>query len=74
MISETEVQLLQLRVAELEERLKFVYRHLNIDFAQPNADPLLSPAVQEALRSGNKIARSNSSSRDQPIEFQPTAG
>ena len=56
MMSETELQLLQLRVTELEERLKFVYSQLNIEYAHPNADPLFSPKVQEALRSGNKIA------------------
>lgn len=56
MISETEVQLLQLRVTELEEGLKFLYRRLNIDFAQRGSTPELAPAVQDALRSGNKIA------------------
>lgn len=57
MLSETEVQLLQLRVTELEDRLQFIYRHLKIDYARPqaNADPALAPEVQEALRSGNKI-------------------
>lgn len=57
MISETEVQLLQLRVTELEQRLQFVYRQLNIDYANPAnpSDPALSPQVQEALKSGNKI-------------------
>ncbi len=57
MLSETEVELLQLRVTELEQRLQFIYRHLNIAYAQPtsNADPALSPQVQEALRSDNKI-------------------
>lgn len=58
MLSETEVQLLQLRVTELEDRLKFIYRQLKIDYAAPqsSADAALSPQVQDALRSGNKIA------------------
>ncbi|MCE9623139.1 MAG: ribosomal protein L7/L12 [Actinomycetia bacterium] len=58
MLSETEAQLLQLRVTELEQRLQFIYRQLNIDYAHPTTtqDPALSPQVQEALKSGNKIA------------------
>jgi ribosomal protein L7/L12 len=55
MVTETEVQLLRSRVNELEDRLKFLYRRLNIEYADPNNDPALSPQVQEALRRGNKI-------------------
>ena len=57
MVSDTEVALLQLRVTELEARIKFLYEHLHIDFARPpaNNDPAMSPEVQDALRSGNKI-------------------
>ena len=55
MVTETEVQLLRSRVNELEDRLKFLYRRLNIEYADPNSDPALSPQIQEALRRGNKI-------------------
>ena len=55
MVTETEIQLLRSRVYELEDRLKFIYRRLNIEYADPNSDPALSPQVQEALRRGNKI-------------------
>jgi len=55
MVTETEVQLLRSRVNELEDRLKFIYRRLNIEYADPNSDPVLSPKIQEALRHGNKI-------------------
>ena len=55
MVTETEIQLLRSRVNELEDRLKFLYRRLNIEYADPNFDPSLSPQIQEALRRGNKI-------------------
>jgi ribosomal protein L7/L12 len=55
MVTETEYQQLRSRVNELEDRLKFLYRRFNIDYADPNADPALSPQIQEALRRGNKI-------------------
>jgi ribosomal protein L7/L12 len=56
MVTETEVQLLRSRINELEDRLKFIYRRLGIDYtADPNADPVMSPQIQEALRRGNKI-------------------
>ena len=55
MITEADIQLLRSRINELEDRLKFIYRRLNIDYVEPNSDPALSPQVQEALRHGNKI-------------------
>jgi len=55
MVTETEVLQLRSRVNELEDRLKFIYRHLGIEYADPNSDPVLAPRIQEALRSGNKI-------------------
>ena len=55
MITEAELQLLRSRINELEDRLKFIYRKLNIEYADPNSDPVLSPQVQDALRRGNKI-------------------
>ena len=55
MVTEAEIQLLRSRVNELEDRLNFLYRRLNIEYADPNSDPVLSPQVQEALRGGNKI-------------------
>lgn len=55
MVTEAEIQLLRSRVNELEDRLKFLYRQLNIEYADPNSDPSLAPQIQDALRRGNKI-------------------
>ena len=55
MVTETEVQQLRSRVNELEDRLKALYRHLNLEYADPGSDPAMSPRVQDALRRGNKI-------------------
>ena len=55
MITETEVQQLRSRINELEDRLKALYRHLNLEYADPGSDPALNPKVQDALRRGNKI-------------------
>lgn len=55
MVTEAEIQLLRSRVSELEDRLNFLYRRLNIEYTDPNSDPVLSPQVQDALRRGNKI-------------------
>lgn len=55
MVTEAEIQLLRSRVNELEDRLKFIYRRLNIEYADPSSDPVLSPQIQDALRRGNKI-------------------
>jgi len=55
MITEAEFMALKSRVGELEDRLQFLYRRLNIDYMDPNSDPALAPQVQEALRRGNKI-------------------
>jgi ribosomal protein L7/L12 len=55
MVTEAEIQLLRSQVNELEDRLKFLYRRLNIEYADPNSDPSLAPQIQDALRRGNKI-------------------
>jgi ribosomal protein L7/L12 len=55
MPTEAEFLLLQSRVRELEDKLEFLYRRLNIDYADPNSDPVLAPQIQEALRRRNKI-------------------
>jgi ribosomal protein L7/L12 len=55
MPTEAEFLLLQSRVRELEDKLQFLYGRLNIDYADPNANPVLSPQIQDALRRGNKI-------------------
>jgi len=55
MVTETEVQQLRSRVNELEDRLKFIYRRLNIEYMDPNSDPALDTRIQDALRHGNKI-------------------
>ena len=57
MITETEIQQLRSRVNELEERLKVLYRHLNLQYATDDMsnDPVMSSQVQDAIRRGNKI-------------------
>ena len=56
MVTEADIQLLKSRINELEDRLKLVYRRLNMDYAEgPNSDPALAPQIQDALRRGNKI-------------------
>ncbi len=55
MITEADILLLKSRINELEDRLEFLYRRLNIEYADLNSDPVLSPQVQDALRRGNKI-------------------
>ena len=56
MVTENDIIALKARIAELEDRLKFIYRHLNIEFIENNSDPVSSPQIQAALREGNKIA------------------
>lgn len=41
------------RVAELEERLEFLYKHLGAQYS--NQPPWADPRVMDALRRGNKI-------------------
>lgn len=56
MVTETEIQQLRSRVNELEDRLKVLYRHLNLEYnSDPNSDPILNQKVQDALRKGNLI-------------------
>lgn len=55
MVTEADILLLKSRINELEEKLQFLYRRLNIDYAAPTADPGLAPEIQDALRRGNKI-------------------
>ncbi|MEW6083333.1 MAG: hypothetical protein AB1607_01940 [Chloroflexota bacterium] len=45
-VTETEVQQLRSRVNELEDRLKFLYRQLDIDYADPNSDPAFSSQIK----------------------------
>ena len=56
MVTENDIIALKARIAELEDRLKFIYRHLNIEVLDNNSDPISSPQIQAALREGNKIA------------------
>ncbi len=55
MPTEAEFLALKSRIAELEDKLQFLYRRLNIDYVDPSSDPALSPQIREALRRGNKI-------------------
>ena len=56
MVTENDIIALKARLAELEDRLKCIYRHLNIEFLENNSDPISPPLIQAALREGNKIA------------------
>ena len=55
MVTEADILLLKSRINELEEKLQFLYRRFNIDYAAPTTDPALAPEIQDALRRGNKI-------------------
>lgn len=55
MVTEADILLLKSRINELEEKLQFLYRRLNIDYTAPTAEPALAPQIQDALRRGNKI-------------------
>lgn len=56
MVTETEVLQLRTRINELEDRLKYLYRHLGMAYdSDPTASPINNPQIQEALRRGNKI-------------------
>ncbi len=55
MITETEIQQLRSRIVELEDNLKVLYRHLNLQYPENGVDPLMTPQLQAAIRSGNKI-------------------
>ena len=55
MVTEAEMQLLRSRINELEDRLNFLYRRLNIEYADPSSNPVISPQIQDALRRDNKI-------------------
>ncbi len=53
MSTETELIALRARVAELEDRLQYLYKRLNIEYAaNPSA---VDPRIVEYLRKGNKI-------------------
>ena len=55
MVTEAEFQLLKSRINELEDRLNFLYRRLNIEYGDPDSNPVFSSQIREALRRGNKI-------------------
>ena len=53
MSTETELIALRVRVAELEDRLQYLYKRLNIDYvAEPKP---IDPRIVDSLRKGNKI-------------------
>ncbi|MGB8983172.1 MAG: ribosomal protein L7/L12 [Anaerolineales bacterium] len=55
MPTEAEFLALKSRITELEDRLQFLYHRLNINYADPNANPARSPQIQGAVRRGDKI-------------------
>jgi len=54
MVSESDIAALRARINELEDRLKFIYSKLEIEYPE-DPDPVMSPKIQDALRHGNKI-------------------
>lgn len=54
MVHENDLKVLRERIKELEENLKLVYRKLDMAYPE-SSDPINSPQVQNALRTGNKI-------------------
>jgi ribosomal protein L7/L12 len=44
---------LKARVAELEERLEFLYKRLGVQYT--NQPPMADPQILDAIRRGNKI-------------------
>lgn len=53
MSTETDIIALRARVAELEDRLEYLYKRLNIEYiANPSA---IDPRIVEYLKKGNKI-------------------
>ena len=54
MVHENDIIALKNRINVLEDHLKFIYSHLNLEYPT-SPDPLMSPQIQAALRSGNKI-------------------
>jgi hypothetical protein len=53
MSTETDVIALRARVAELEDRLEYLYRRLNIEYiSNPSA---IDPRIVEYLKKGSKI-------------------
>ena len=55
MPTEAEFLLLTSRVNELEDKLQALYRRLNIDYENIEADPAVSPQIQDSLRRGDKL-------------------
>ena len=53
MSAETELITLRVRVAELEDRLQYLYKRLNIEYIANPSD--VDPRIVEYLRKGNKI-------------------
>jgi len=53
MSTETDLMALRARVAELEDRMQYLYKRLNIEYiGEPS---LVNPRIIEYLKKGNKI-------------------
>jgi len=59
MVTETEVQLLRSRINELEDRLKLLYRHLNLEYTDPGSDPMLSQKFKQPYETVTRSRRSS---------------
>ncbi|OGO76367.1 MAG: hypothetical protein A3K41_07635 [Chloroflexi bacterium RIFOXYD12_FULL_57_15] len=46
---------LKARVAELEDKIKFLYRRLNIEYMEGDPTQAVNAKVRELLQRGNKI-------------------
>jgi len=55
MVNESDILALKARINELEDRLRFIYRKLELEYVETTLNPIASPQIQAALRSGNKI-------------------
>ena len=53
MSTETDVIALRARVAELEDRLQYLYKRLNIEYVSNPS--VVDPRIVEYLKKGNKI-------------------
>lgn len=53
MLTDQDIMTLRRRVADLENRIEFLYRKLNMEYVEEPS--LIDPKIVELLRKGNKI-------------------
>lgn len=47
--------MLKARVADLEDKMRFIFGRLNIEYIEGDMQQMLTPKIRELLRQGNKI-------------------